>query len=65
MNTIRNMINKLKADNQNLKREIKRLQLVNELNIVLLQDTKMQLNGPCVPCQPHFFDLAIAANDNT
>ena len=64
MNGTRDMIGKLKSDNHNLKKEVTRLQLVNELNIVLLQDTKMQLNGPCKPCQPQFADLTIAANDN-
>jgi len=64
MKNVRDMISKLRADNHNLKREVQRLQLVNELNIVLLQDTKLQLNGPCVPCQQSLPDITLAANDD-
>ena len=36
-----NIISKLNEENQALKREIKRLKLVNELNIVLFQELKI------------------------
>ena len=42
-NTV-DMFGRLKDDNQHLKREIKRLKLVNELNIVMFQDTQKQQN---------------------
>jgi hypothetical protein len=40
-NTIE-MIGKLKEDNRSLRRELKRLMLVNELNIVMFHDTQRQ-----------------------
>lgn len=65
------MISKLRTDNQELRREIKRLKLVNELNIVLFQDAKRQnslalakqSNSPCQPCALHAPNLTVAAND--
>ena len=42
-NTIE-MVGRLKDDNQHLKREIKRLKLVNELNIVMFQDAQKKQN---------------------
>ncbi|MBT5229026.1 MAG: hypothetical protein HOM11_02000 [Methylococcales bacterium] len=63
-----NIISKLNEENQALKREIKRLKLVNELNIVLFQDHQQQNEIQLTEIlhdqsAPDLSELPAAAND--